>query len=598
MSSWFTGWNPIKYFPDYSGPHAVGTVDVEIPISDLHAPSDVPEDAQPTIAFRMFYPCVKPSSKELDRPVRWIPSPQRETMASFAKFLGLRDKMASAISYLPQQLYWIKLPAHRNAKLLDPPTSTGRWPVTVFSHGLAGSRNAYSQICGELASNGIIVIALDHRDGSSPIQYVRATTTTEAHIVDPVRISHNPITQEVYDGRDKQLRIRLWEMCMAFEALMKIDGGQQVENLDSNTSLIRKERVEVLWQFIDMLDIHRPGKVTWAGHSFGAATTVQLLKSVFYNKERTKDDGRPLITPKADAAIIGQIMPESPTLLLDMWGLPLQSPDQKFLWDRPLPSYTVGGPNGGNVLSVLSEAFQNWEDNLNINKHIIAEPSRSRRPSIAPRLTREKGRLLPPWARLRAPSPSSDSGYMSESSRASPSQLSRQRSRASMRTTPSHSPSNPASHQSTSDSEVTAARTEGPHMFYTQMSQHFNQSDFGVLFPWIAKRVTKAEEPERVIELNTRAMVQVLRESGIELGGENDPEILDKQGSLRRWINIPVSDDLAASKGALMTVDRKLSITSSSAVAPIRPPQESMTMGQRTMGQNMEAQLEMKIGSL
>nr|POE80050.1 putative phospholipase a2 [Quercus suber] len=599
MSSWFTGWNPIKYFPEYTGPHAVGTVDVEIPVADLPAPSDVPEDAQPTIAFRIFYPCIKPSSKELDRPVRWIPSPQRETMASFAKFLGLREKMAGAISYLPQQLYWIKLPAHRNAKLLDPPTSNDRWPVTVFSHGLAGSRNAYSQICGDLASNGVIVIALDHRDGSSPIQYVRATTTTEAHIVNPVKIPHNPVTQEVYDGRDKQLRLRLWEIAMAYEALMKIDAGEEVENLDSNTSRIRKERVEVLWQFADMLDIHRPGKVTWAGHSFGAATTVQLLKSIFYHKERTVEDGRALIAPKADAAIIGQIMPESPTLLLDMWGLPLQSPDQKFLWDRPLPSYTVGGPNGSNVLSVLSEAFQNWEDNLNINKHIVAEPSRSRRPSIAPRLTREKGRLLPPWARLRAPSPSSDSGYVSEISRTSMSLLSRQRSRASMMTSPSSTPSNAVSSKSSPERAATAGKTEGPHMFYTQMSQHFNQSDFGVLFPWIAKRVTKAEEPERVIELNTRAMVQVLRENGIEVSGEDDKAILDKNGGLRRWINIPLSEDQATNRGALETVNRKLSITSMKSVAPPRPPpRESMTMGQRTMSYNMEAQLEMQVPNL
>ena len=96
MASWFSGWNPIKYFPDYNGPYDVGTVDVEVPAADLPSPAEAPEDAQATVAFRMFYPCVKPASSEVDRPVRWIPSPQKATIASFAKFLGVRD---TAVSY-------------------------------------------------------------------------------------------------------------------------------------------------------------------------------------------------------------------------------------------------------------------------------------------------------------------------------------------------------------------------------------------------------------------------------------------------------------------------------------------------------------------
>ncbi|KAF2765196.1 hypothetical protein EJ03DRAFT_369752 [Teratosphaeria nubilosa] len=523
MASLLSGWNPIKFFPPYHGPYDVGTVDVEIPVADLPLPSGAPEDAQPTIAFRIFYPCEKPKKDEVDRPVRWIPQPQRATIASFAKFLGLPQKVAGAFSYIPQQLYWIKLPAHRNARLLDPPTGNGRWPVTVFSHGLAGSRNAYSQICGDLAANGMIVIALDHRDGSSPIQYVRATSTTEAHIVYPTKIPHHPVTDAVYEGRDKQLRIRLWEMSMAYEALIKIDKGHNIENLDSNTSKLRKERMEVLWQFNDMMDIHTPGKVTWSGHSFGAATTVQLLKSIFYYRERNEDDGKALIRPNADAAIIQQIVPESPTLLLDMWGLPLQSPFQKFLWDRPLPSYALGGPNGANLLSILSEAFQNWEDNLNINKAFAAKPSMSRRPSR-----------------------SSD-------------------------------------------------RTAGPHMFYVGMTQHFNQSDFGIVFPYIALRVTKAQEPVRCLELNTRAMVQVIREAGIEVAGENDKEILDKESGIRNWVPIPVDEEderQTSRPGALQAIDRKLSVTSTKSMSsPRLQPRDGMTMGQK-----MQAQLEFSIG--
>ncbi|KAM3425272.1 putative phospholipase [Cercospora zeina] len=579
--SWLSGWNPIVSFPSYHGPYQVGTVDVEIPAADLPSPCETPGNAAETISFRIFYPCHMPDPSDATRPVRWIPNPQRPTMRAFANFLGVKNpKIANLISWMPQQLYWISLPAHRNAKLLNPPTRNGRWPVAVFSHGLAGSRNAYSYVCGDMASNGMVVIALDHRDGSSPIQYVRETSSTKPRIVDPVKISHEP-SLEVYEARDKQLRVRLWEISLAYEALMKIDGGQRLENLDINASTKRKERVEVLYMFNEMLDIHRAGKVTWAGHSYGACTTVQLLKSIFYSTDRPADAGKPLIVPNSDAAIAHQIMPESPVILMDMWGLPFKSPDQAYLWDKPLPSYAIGGPSGSNVVSILSEAFFNWDDNLSITKHIVGAPSLSRRPSTAPRLSRAPGQLVPDWARLaRDQSPGRDSGYASGNTPLRP--LNRQRSKASGLSQACSRMSQP---QSASDSNTASkTRTLGPHMFYVKQSQHFNQSDFGLLFPWIAKRVTKAEDPEHIMELNFRAFQQTLRENGIEIAGEDDKEILGEEGEIHRWIHIAIEDEPLSPAGpvgspqAIKAMTRKLSVISNKSVPS---PRDGMTMGMK-----------------
>lgn len=504
------GLSPINTFPGYHGPYSVGTVDVEIPVSELPAASESPKDAVETIAFRTFYPCKNPEKP--GRPVRWIPQPQKETVSAFAKFLGAGNKLASLISWMPQQLYWIKLPAHRNADVLEPPTSSGRWPVTMFSHGLAGSRNTYSYICGDMASKGMVVVAMDHRDGSSPIQHVRATAGKPARIIPTVKIPHTPCA-ETYEGRDAQLRTRLWEISTAYEALMKIDAGQAMENLDENTSWSRKERVEVLRRFEGLLDIHRPGKVSWAGHSFGAATTVQLLKSIFYYQEKPSSAKKPLLVPNSDAAIVQQIMPESPALLLDMWCLPFKSPDQRWLFDHPMPSYTPGGPNGDNILSVLSEGFYKWQENRLATEKIIAGPCES-----ASRPTPTQTKLPPTLARLREDSPASsarDSGYASSATSASP-----------------------------SPSTTRSTRTPGPHNFYPLRSQHFSQSDFGVLFPWVTKKFAHAEEPERIVELNVRAMTQVMREAGVEFAGEDDMEILDtKKGALRGWVPIGTTDD-------------------------------------------------------
>jgi platelet-activating factor acetylhydrolase len=520
MSSYFpslSSLSPVNTFPAYKGQYEVGTVDVEIPISELPVASDAPEGAVRTVAFRIFYPCQKPGKSDTHRPVRWIPQPQRQTINAFATFLGAGSKLASFISLLPQQLFWIKLPAHRNAKILDPPTDSKRWPVTMFSHGLAGSRNTYSYICGDMASNGMVVIAMDHRDGSSPIQYVRATADSPACTIPAVKIPHTA-SAETYGGRDRQLRIRLWETSMIYEALMKIDAGQSVENMDENTSWSKKERTEVLKQFEGALDIHRPGKVSWAGHSFGAATTVQLLKNIFYYQEKPQNVSKPLIVPNSDAAIVQQILPESPALLLDMWCLPFRSPDQRWLLERPMPSYNAGGPQGDNILSVLSEGFFKWSDNREVTKQIISPPQQSSQTSTTLKLP-------PSLARVRDDSPASsmrDSGYASDGS----------------------SPQRKPTTQPT--------RTQGPHMFYPLHSQHFNQSDFGVLFPWITKRFAKAEEPEHIIDLNVRAMVQVMREADIEVAGEADTDILDKNTQVRSWVHIPISGSQEANVAAAM----------------------------------------------
>jgi platelet-activating factor acetylhydrolase len=326
---------------------------------------------------------------------------------------------------------------------------------------------------------------------------------------------------------------------MAFEAVMKIDAGQKMENMDENTSWSRKERTEVLGRFEGMLDIHRPGTVSWAGHSFGAATTVQLLKSIFYYREKPADATKPLIVPNSDAAIVQQIMPESPTLLLDMWCLPFRSPDQRWLLERPLPSYSQGGPQGDNILSVLSEGFVKWKENCDVTKQIISPPRSSARTST------EKTKLPPNLERLRDDSPASsmrDSGYASDSS--------------------------------SQQGKPSPTRTKGPHMFYPLHSQHFNQSDFGVLFPWITKKFAKAEEPEYIIDLNVRAMVQVMREAGIEIGDRSDSEILDADKKLRNWVHIPLGGSQEANVPA--AVGRKLSSAN-------QTPNDSAAVGSGSM---------------
>jgi hypothetical protein len=94
--AWFNRLNPTPSFPAHTGPYKVGSVDVEIPTSDLESPSaKAPPTDLPTVAFRVFYPC-KQDSKE--KAVRWIPGPQREYISAYAKFLGANSAFAGVFS--------------------------------------------------------------------------------------------------------------------------------------------------------------------------------------------------------------------------------------------------------------------------------------------------------------------------------------------------------------------------------------------------------------------------------------------------------------------------------------------------------------------
>ena len=393
----------------------------------------------------------------------------------------------------PQLLNHTSIPVHTNADILEPTTSSKRWPVVVFSHGLGGSRNAYSHICGSLASHGIVVVAPDHRDGSAPISFVHPPEGKEKlQRVEYKRIDHKP-SAEVYQARDEQLRVRLWEMGLIHDALLKIDERTRVRNVAGDQA--KHPGKDMLTMFSHLLNVHEPGAIGFAGHSFGACTTVQLLKSVFHRPESESPAAgyKPLFTPSSSSRLARQITPATPALLFDLWTLPIQSPDTAWLRAKPMPAYAAAH-GGRNILAVLSEGFYKWTSNMQQTKLAVAAPADSALP--------------------------------------------------------------------------------GAHIFYPVASAHLSQSDFGVLFPWATAKVFGAREPERVLRLNARAALQVLREAGWEVaptsaadrevegardgndaaatvGGDDSVILTTQRESVRGWVCI---GDQAT--GPAQTVDK------------------------------------------
>lgn len=97
MSSLLNKINPVPTLPEYTGPYKVGTIDVEIPVSSLNAPSAPPPNAAdiPTVQFRLFYPA-QPDSK--GKRITWLPAPQRSHVSAYSRFLGIGSVASEIIS--------------------------------------------------------------------------------------------------------------------------------------------------------------------------------------------------------------------------------------------------------------------------------------------------------------------------------------------------------------------------------------------------------------------------------------------------------------------------------------------------------------------
>ncbi|KAI1633894.1 platelet-activating factor acetylhydrolase, isoform II-domain-containing protein [Biscogniauxia mediterranea] len=521
-SSLLSRLNPVPGFAEFTGPYKVGTVDVEIPVSELDSPAPPPEaaDGIDTVQFRIFYPC-EPDAK--GKRITWLPAPQRDHLSAYIQFLGVRALFAQAASFLPRHLHYTSIPAIKNAPILEPPASddeqgTGdsnrRWPTAIFSHGLGGSRNAYSQIAGSLASHGIVVVCPEHRDGSAVLSYVRASSSSStqqqqqqggryffsgssAHRhrrVIPYRpIPHKP-SPEVHKQRDDQLRVRLWELGLVHDAVLRIDsdGGSEFANLNTSTP------AAALAQLAGRMRVHEPGSIVFAGHSFGASCIVQFLKSAFYagrGGDNSSGGVGALYAPRPDSPLCRQVTPRNVTILLDMWCFPLLSPATKALFDLPLPVYHVDEkpgspppPGGAALLAVESAAFYKWTEHLHVTARVLSpDPSAAR---VSSDLF-----VLPSSSGSSSSDGNNNDGGDNE-------------------------------HHTTTTTTVLPR----PHFFYVERAAHLNQSDFGVLFPWLTGKVFGSEQPERVLRLNRRAALQVLRRNGIRVGRTALADLVEGRG--------------------------------------------------------------------
>ncbi|WRT63329.1 uncharacterized protein IL334_000234 [Kwoniella shivajii] len=273
-----------RQLPNYTGSYQVGVLDVEYPIENqtigsfkhrkLHTSGQAGIEID-TVLFSLFYPCQLDQTRP-DGTV-WFPRAS-PTVNGFLKMAGIENSLIRALAYVGalSAVHGLTFPSHQRAPILPPPSELGKWPLIIFSHGVGCSRLMYTHICGELASRGYVVAAVEHRDGTGPSAKITSEDGKERD-VDFLRWTDldwpdRPADDQPKDDntlRHDQLKIRMVEMESTIDIIRKITDG----TLEDGKGRLLASRTFDWSTWKGLVEVGK-GKVCLAGHSFGGTAVI------------------------------------------------------------------------------------------------------------------------------------------------------------------------------------------------------------------------------------------------------------------------------------------------------------------------------------
>ena len=242
-----------------------------------------PDGEEEGTFLRLFYPSNLPINETINQHAEWPLWAEDEYLIGMVKFMqAILAKWPSwaprgeflfidQISVLAPVIHigcthvWRLLngevfcPIIRNAEI----SKERKWPLVVFSHGLGTARFAYSRLCSDLASHGMVVAAVEHRDGSAAATFVMEDGKKKwipfRRILD---------TEKEYTVRNEQLHQRVAEVRRCLDVVIKLGKGEPVENILPDADKFN------LCMLKGSMELRAP---VMAGHSYGGATTVLTL---------------------------------------------------------------------------------------------------------------------------------------------------------------------------------------------------------------------------------------------------------------------------------------------------------------------------------
>ncbi|XP_013380544.1 platelet-activating factor acetylhydrolase 2, cytoplasmic [Lingula anatina] len=249
-----------KHLPIGSGPYTIGCVDFM---------NDHTKDG---VLLRLFYPTEHKDIKkcQMQWPL-WLP--RKQYGKGYCYFRRKNTKVFGRLfNWIGGDIY---VPALWQAPVLN---NGQKFPVIVFSHGLGGNRTTYTTLCSDLASQGFVVAAIEHRDGSASMTFV--LKLIEEHLHHNHKNHHHRLhrdhsfteewvkyeRQEKEDDfhiRNKQLYHRIQECSQVVDLLESVERGEETHSV-----------LGIHWDITQLqgkLDLSR---LAVMGHSFGGATCI------------------------------------------------------------------------------------------------------------------------------------------------------------------------------------------------------------------------------------------------------------------------------------------------------------------------------------
>mmetsp|Transcript_12485 Transcript_12485/g.14563 ORF Transcript_12485/g.14563 Transcript_12485/m.14563 type:complete len:381 (+) Transcript_12485:107-1249(+) len=249
----------------------------------------------------IFYP-VSPDSKKKYPKGQYTRQEAAEGLAQYLKVSPWKIDMLLDINHP-----FVREAPIRGNSATD---NTEKLPVVIFSHGLGGSAEMYSKFCGDVASHGFIVIAVEHEDHSGSY-FQNAEGEVGYYKVPPSDLVYN-VRENVIQFRKPFLEKRRKEVLKIMSCL---DNGFGMD--DSSLSKLEM-------QILGAMDTKN---IFLAGHSFGGCSTAFVMHSL------EKEDELAKYAELVKGCIV-----------LDIWSY-------------PLPEEILKGGVRTPIVSILSEQF-------------------------------------------------------------------------------------------------------------------------------------------------------------------------------------------------------------------------------------------------
>ncbi|MCI4247853.1 carboxylic ester hydrolase [Bacillus sp. CCB-MMP212] len=244
---------PVFSFEEPTGPHKIGTKLYHWVDHQRNEPYSKNPNNRRELMVQIWYPAAEKSKGD--------PEPYIRNINELSKGL---EKTLSIPAFAFSHMELVKSHSFMDLQLSD---SENHYPILLFSHGFSGFRNQNTFQVEELASQGYIVLSIDHTFDAAATVFPGGRTA----YVQPINLT---------DEGDSH--IKLWEEDVSFVL-------NQIEKLNEN---------DETGFFTGRLDTSRIGMF---GHSYGGATAAQILAK----------DSRVKAAINMDGTLYGEILPES-----------------------------------------------------------------------------------------------------------------------------------------------------------------------------------------------------------------------------------------------------------------------------------------------